>query len=68
MPTTLTGQIEHITFTNEENGYTIARVRLPETGETVTVVGTLLAPMPGEVLEIRGEWHRSDRQSLGSPA
>jgi exodeoxyribonuclease V alpha subunit len=61
MSTTLTGQIEHITFTNDENGYTIARVRLPQTGETVTIVGTLLAPMPGELLEMQGEWHHHPR-------
>ena len=57
MPTTLIGQIEHITFTNEENGFTIARVRLQASGEPVTIVGNLLAPMPGEVLEMQGEWH-----------
>ena len=57
MPTTITGQIEHITFTNEENGFTIARARLQASGELVTIVGNLLAPMPGEVLELQGEWH-----------
>ena len=61
MPTTLTGQIEHITFTNEENGYTIARVRLQDTDESVTIVGNLLSPMPGEVLEMKGEWHHHPR-------
>jgi hypothetical protein len=28
MPTRLTGQIEHITCTNEESGFTIAKVRV----------------------------------------
>ena len=56
MPTTLSGQVEKITFTNEENGFTIARVKVPERHELVTVVGTLMAPMPGEILEMRGEW------------
>jgi exodeoxyribonuclease V alpha subunit len=54
----LTGQIEHVTFTNEENGYTIARVRVPGSSDPVTIVGTLLAPMPGEVLEMQGEWQQ----------
>ena len=57
MPTTLIGQIEHITFTNEESGFTIARARLQASGELVTIAGNLLAPMPGEVLEMQGEWH-----------
>jgi len=63
MPTTLSGQVEKITFTNEENGFTIARVKVPERHELVTVVGTLMAPMPGEILEMRGEW--SDHPKFG---
>ena len=56
MPTRLSGQIEHITFTNQETGFTIAKVKVPGRYEPVTVVGTLLAPTPGEVLEMVGEW------------
>ena len=52
----LTGQIERITFTNEETGFTIARVKVRGRREPVTVVGTLMAPMLGEILEMRGEW------------
>ncbi len=63
MPTSLSGQVEKITFTNEENGFTIARVKVPERHELVTVVGTLMAPMPGEILEMRGEW--SDHPRFG---
>jgi exodeoxyribonuclease V alpha subunit len=56
VPTRLSGQIEHITFTNQETGFTIAKVKVPGRYEPVTVVGTLLAPTPGEVLEMVGEW------------
>ena len=56
MLTELSGQIERITFTNEENGFTIARVKVHGRHELVTVVGTLMAPMAGEILEMRGEW------------
>jgi len=52
----LSGQIDRITFTNEETGFTIARVRVRGRREQVTVVGTLMAPMPGEILDMRGEW------------
>jgi exodeoxyribonuclease V alpha subunit len=52
----LSGQIERITFTNEENGYTVAKVRVPGRQDLVTVVGTLMAPMPGEILAMQGEW------------
>ncbi len=56
MPTRLSGQIETITFTNEETGFTIARVRVAGRRDLVTVVGSLLAPIPGEVLEMDGDW------------
>jgi exodeoxyribonuclease V alpha subunit len=63
MPTELSGQIEKITFANEENGFTIARLKVPGRHEPVTVVGTLMAPMPGEILDMRGEW--SDHPRFG---
>ncbi|MGD9044526.1 MAG: ATP-dependent RecD-like DNA helicase [Desulfobacterales bacterium] len=52
----LSGQIERITFTNEENGYTIAKVKVQGKRDLVTVVGNLMSPMPGEILDLRGEW------------
>jgi exodeoxyribonuclease V alpha subunit len=56
MLTTLNGQIERITFANEENGFTIARVKVRGRRDLVTVVGVLMAPMPGEILDMKGEW------------
>ena len=56
MPSELTGQIEHITYTNPENGYTIARVRVAGRSEAVTVLGRMIAPAPGETLRMKGEW------------
>ena len=61
MSTRISGQIEHITFTNEETGFTIAKVRVVGRGEPVTVVGNLLAPVPGEVLDMDGEWTQHPR-------
>jgi exodeoxyribonuclease V alpha subunit len=52
----LSGQIERITFTNEENGFTIAKVKVQGKRDLVTVVGNLMAPMPGEIIDMRGEW------------
>jgi exodeoxyribonuclease V alpha subunit len=52
----LKGQIERITYTNEENGYTVAKVKVGGRGNLVTVVGNLIAPIPGEMLEMSGEW------------
>ncbi|MBW1827736.1 MAG: Flp pilus assembly complex ATPase component TadA, partial [Deltaproteobacteria bacterium] len=56
MLTELSGQIERITFTNEENGYTIARVKVCGRQGLVTVVGYLMSPTPGETLNLKGEW------------
>jgi exodeoxyribonuclease V alpha subunit len=56
MLTDLSGQIERITYTNEENGFTIAKVKIGGRQDLITVVGNLMAPSPGEILEMRGEW------------
>ena len=52
----LQGQIERVTFTNEENGYTIAKVKVYGHRELVTVVGNILCPTPGEIIKMKGEW------------
>lgn len=57
----LEGQVERITYTNEETGYTVARVRVPEHRDPVTVVGNLIAPAPGEIMKMKGEWHDHPR-------
>ena len=54
--TDLQGQIERITYFNEENGYTVARVKVSDRNTLVTVVGNLIAPTPGEVIKMSGEW------------
>ncbi|TXS35943.1 ATP-dependent RecD-like DNA helicase [Streptomyces sp. or43] len=53
----LEGVLERITYANEENGYTVARV---DTGrgsnDLLTVVGSLLGAQPGESLRMEGRW------------
>ena len=50
------GQIERITFTNEENGYTIAKIRIKGKKDLITIVGTMFSVSPGEILRIKGFW------------
>ena len=50
------GQIERVTFHNEENGFTIARLKVKGFRELVTAVGSLMAPVQGQVLDLTGEW------------
>jgi len=52
----LTGQIERITYSNPENGYTIAQVKVRGEKREVTVVGNLMEPLPGEMMELQGKW------------
>lgn len=56
MFTDLQGQIERITYTNDETGYTIAKVKVYGRRDLVTVVGNFMAPTPGEILKMLGEW------------
>jgi exodeoxyribonuclease V alpha subunit len=56
MPVELKGQIETITYANEESGFTIARVKVGGQKDQITIVGNLMALAPGEVLKLQGEW------------
>ncbi|MBN1615470.1 MAG: ATP-dependent RecD-like DNA helicase [Deltaproteobacteria bacterium] len=57
----LRGQIERITYSNEENGYTVARVRVAGRKGLVTVTGNLFNPAPGEVIDMQGRWSSHPR-------
>ena len=57
----LTGQIERVTYTSEETGYTIAKLKVQGHWDLVTIVGNILSPTPGEILTLKGEWVRHAR-------
>ncbi|MCX6016995.1 MAG: ATP-dependent RecD-like DNA helicase [Chloroflexi bacterium] len=65
-PKVITGVLERITFQNEENGYTVAKL-LPDSREQrgqdslATVIGPLAGAMPGEALELTGHWQHHDQ-------
>lgn len=50
------GQIERITYYNEDNSYTIAKMKVVGRNDLVTVVGNLLLVSSGEVLRLKGIW------------
>ena len=59
----LRGVIERITFHNEENGYTVAKLapesptsQLPHWQKEAAVVGTMVGVVEGEAVELRGQW------------
>jgi len=53
---TLEGTLERITFQNEENGYTVARLQPRGKDSLVTIVGALAGVAAGESLRLRGVW------------
>lgn len=57
--TMLSGYVRRITFRNEHNGYTVAKLALDEPSgrEEVTVVGRFPSLSPGEWLELQGDWY-----------
>ena len=52
---TLSGTVEGIIYSNEENGYTILEMSL-EKGELVTAVGIMPYVGEGETLKVYGKW------------
>ncbi|MGZ6207287.1 MAG: YrrC family ATP-dependent DNA helicase, partial [Syntrophales bacterium] len=54
--TDLQGQIERITFTSEETGYTVAKIKVYGRRELVTIIGNIVNPTPGEIIKMKGEW------------
>jgi len=52
----ITGQIERITYYNEENGYAVLKLQVNGYEEPVAVVGIFAKPSVGEVLKLKGSW------------
>jgi exodeoxyribonuclease V alpha subunit len=68
----ISGSVERITFYNEENGYTVLRLKPEERGmlpfryaagreALITVVGNLPEVSPGEYLKLIGRWDSHPR-------
>lgn len=64
MITVLEGELDKILYSNENEDYTVARLRLPKTGKTIIIVGNLFGLNPGQQLQVHGEW--VDHQRFGS--
>ncbi len=50
------GQIERITYHNEDNGYSVLKLQVPGCHDLVTAVGSFVSITPGETLSLEGEW------------
>ena len=52
----LEGVVERVTYSNAENGYTIARLQPQGDRDLVTIVGNLPSVNVGETLRLEGRW------------
>ena len=57
---TLEGTIKRITFQNEENGFTIATLRVDGRRDPVPIVGTMIGLAGGEHVRVTGNWIRHE--------
>ena len=53
---TIQGQIERVTFYNEDTDFTVARLKVSGRRDLVTAIGTMMAPTPGQVVRVTGQW------------
>jgi len=56
MAESLNGFVDRITYHNEENGYTIAQLKVPGKRARITLAGAILGVKEGENIEVQGEW------------
>jgi exodeoxyribonuclease V alpha subunit len=54
----LQGSVERITYSNKENGFTVAKLRLTGQRGLVKLVGKMASVQRGEDLIVRGQWDR----------
>ncbi|MCK4934858.1 MAG: ATP-dependent RecD-like DNA helicase, partial [Simkaniaceae bacterium] len=54
----VTGFIESIVFSSEENGFTIARLKEPRKNELTTILGEMPSIKEGETIHCNGIWKR----------
>lgn len=57
----LEGTVERVTYRNDENGYTVFKLRVKETSEPLNVVGCIMHLKSGETLRLKGQWENHPR-------
>lgn len=53
---TLSGIVERVTYHNPENGYTVAKLKVPREADLVALVGNFAQINAGESIRARGHW------------
>jgi exodeoxyribonuclease V alpha subunit len=63
-PVTLEGQVERITFQNQENHFTIAKMKIKGRRDSVSIIGHLFSITPGEMLRVIGYYEQHPKYGL----
>lgn len=54
----LQGTVTHIVFSQEDTGFTVARLQKEHSTEEIVIIGTLPSLQPGETLFCQGSWKK----------
>jgi len=57
----LSGVVERITFANEENGFSVIKIKSKGFTDLVTVVGNLAGINVGSVIKLNGQWKNNSK-------
>jgi len=60
----LSGQVERVTFHNEENGFCVLKVKVQGRREPVSVLGSLPSVVAGEWITAQGSWERDKEHGI----
>jgi exodeoxyribonuclease V alpha subunit len=60
----LSGQVERVTFHNEETGFCVLKVKVQGRKEPVSVLGTLPSVAAGEWITAQGTWERDKEHGI----
>ncbi len=52
----LKGHIERVTFSSEESGFSVCKLKVRDQRDLVAIVGNMVNPVPGEFVEVQGKW------------
>ena len=52
----LKGQIERITYSSDQSGFAVCKLKVENKKKSVTIVGNMVNPLPGETVALQGEW------------
>jgi exodeoxyribonuclease V alpha subunit len=57
----LSGVVERITYCNEENGFSVIKIKSKGFAELVTVIGSLASVNVGATVRLKGEWRNDSK-------